>query len=108
MPQLLNQFDLKPQIDRARFDAAWAPFIAHLIDTDLAVGAGPLMTRHPDSGFDTDEERRQSLLALIQFRDHAQADAAWAAIESNVQPLAHLHRTVFAMVHNAIFTFWDD
>ena len=108
MPQLLNQFDLKPQIDRARFDAAWGPFIAHLIDMDLAVGAGPLMTRHPDSGFDTDEERGQSLLALIQFRDHAQADAAWAAIEGNVQPLARLHRTVFAMVHDAVFTFWDD
>ena len=108
MPQLLNQFDLKPNIERARFDRAWAPFIAHLIETDLAVGAGPVMTRHPDSGFDTDEERGQCLLALIQFRDHAQADAAWAAIEDNVQPLAKLHRTVFAMVHHAVFTFWDD
>lgn len=108
MPQLLNQFDLKPQIERARFDVAWAAFIAHLIDTDLAVGAGPVMTRHPDSGFDTDVDRRQSLLAVIRFRDHAQAEAAWTAIESNVQPLARLHRTVFAMVHDAVFTFWDD
>ncbi len=108
MPQLLNQFDLKPNIARERFDKAWAPFIAHLIETDLAIGAGPVMTRHPDSGFDTDDERGQSLLALIQFRDHTQADAAWAAIEHNIQPLAKLHRTVFAMVNHAVFTFWDD
>jgi len=108
MPQLLNQFDLKPQVDRARFDQAWAPFIAHLIETDLAISAGPVMTRHADSGFDTDAEREQQVLALIHFRDHAQADAAWAAIEDDVQPLARLHRTVFAMVHNAVFTFWDD
>lgn len=108
MPHLLNHFDLKPQVDRARFDAAWAPFIAHLIEADLALGAGPLMIRHPESGFDTDTERGQRLLALIHFRDHAQADAAWAAIEHDVQPLARLHRTVFAMVHDAVFTFWDD
>ena len=106
--KLLNQFDLKPGIDRARFDTAWAPFIAHLVETDLAVDAGPLMTRYPDSGFDTDTDRAQSLLALIRFRDHAQANAAWAAIEQEVQPLARLHCTVFALVHDAVFTFWED
>ena len=108
MPHLLNQFDLKPQVARARFDDAWTPFIAQLIETDLAIGASPVMTRHADSGFDTDADRQQGLMALISFRDHAQADAAWAAIEGNVQPLARLHRTVFALVHDAVFTFWDD
>lgn len=107
MPHLLNQFDLKPGIARAQFDSAWRPFIDHLIERDLALGAGPIMSRQTSSGFDTDEERSQSLLALLQFRDHAQAQAAWDAIEQNDQPLAQLHRTVFAMVHNPIFTFWE-
>ncbi|MEX0339185.1 MAG: DUF6614 family protein [Arenibacterium sp.] len=108
MPQLVNQFDLKPYIERARFDKAWDLFISYLIETDLAIGAGPVMTRHHDSGFDTDAQRDHRFLALIRFRDHAQADAAWAAIESKAEPLAKLHRTVFAMVHNPVFTFWDD
>ena len=108
MPQLLNQFDLKPGITRARFDAAWAPFIAHLVDVDLAIGAGPVMTRFSDTGFDTDYERGQCLLVFIRFRDHAQADAAWDAIEADQKPLCTHHRKVFAMVDDAIFTFWNE
>ncbi|MDU8943644.1 DUF6614 family protein [Ovoidimarina sediminis] len=108
MPQLLNQFDLKPGVTRARFDAAWEAFIAHLLAQDLAVSGGPLMARQPGSGFDTDSAREYSLMGLIAFRDQAQADAAWEAIETRAEPLGQLHRAVFALVHDPVFTFWTE
>lgn len=105
--QLLNQFALKPGVDRARFDAAWAAFAAYLIDEDLAVSVGPLFNRQPQSGYDTDDARAHNLLAVIGFRDKAQADAAWDAIEARAQPLGRLHAGVFGLVHDPVFTFWQ-
>lgn len=108
MPQLLNQFDLRPGITRARFEAAWHPFIAHLVERGLATGAGPILTRQAESGFDTDEARGQTLMALIHFADAVQARAAWDAIEADQRPLCTLHRKVFAMVANPVFTYWEE
>ena len=108
MPQLLSQFDLKPGVDRARFDAAWAAFVDQLIADDLAQSCGPMMERVPESGFDTDEERVHALIVPIVFRDHAQADAAWEAIEALIQPLGRFHAGVFGLVHDPVFTFWSE
>ena len=107
MPQLLNQFDLKPTVTREAFDTAWAAFAAYLIEADLAADVGPVLDRQPASGYDTDEDRVQSMLAVIRFADQAQADRAWTAIESHAAPLGSLHRAVFRLVHDPIFTFWD-
>jgi len=107
MHQLLNVFDLKPGVRRDKLDRAWAAFIAHLLETDLAVSSSPLMDRTRPSGFDTDEERGHAFMAVISFRDKAQADAAWDAIEARVEPLGRLHRSLFAMVHDPVFTFWS-
>lgn len=108
MPQLLSHFDLKPGVTQDRFDAAWAAFVEHLKSRDLAVYGGPLLTRQPDSGFDTDAERGHKLIGLIAFRDQAQADAAWNAIETLAEPLGQLHRAVFALVSDPVFTFWNE
>lgn len=108
MHQLVNQFDLKPGVKRDRFDAAWAAFAEHLITQDWAVSCGPLFARQPDSGYDTDEERGHRLMSVIAFRDQAQADAAWEAIETRVEPLGRLHRAVFSLVHDPVFTFWHE
>jgi hypothetical protein len=107
MPQLLNQFDLKPSTDLDQFQAAWDAFVAHLLEQDLAASASPLMHRIHGSGFDTDKERTHTIMSTIRFRDDVQADVAWAAIETGKEPLGHLHRRVFAQVHNPIFTFWS-
>lgn len=108
MHHLVSQFDLKPGVSRARFDAAWAAFGAHLIEMDLASQVGPIMARCPASGFDTDDVRSHALLSIIWFRDGDQADAAWAAIEARQAPMDGFHRDVFALVHDPVFTFWRD
>ena len=107
MPCLLNLFSLKPSVERAVFDDAWQVFAAYLVEADLAADCGKVRNRVPGSGYDTDDERAHQLMAVITFRDQAQADAAWAAIEANAPPLAPLHRAVFARVHDPIFTFWE-
>lgn len=108
MPHLLSQFDLKPDVPRARFQAAWSDFVRCLVDMDLAVSGGPLHVRQPQSGYDTDAERGQSLMTLITFRDQAQADAAWAAIEGRHPTLGPRHRTALSLVHDPVFTFWAE
>ena len=107
MPCLLNLFNLKPSVERAAFEEAWQAFGGYLVEADLAMECGAVRERVPTSGYDTDEDRAHALMALITFRDQAQADAAWDAIEANAPPLAPLHRAVFARVHDPIFTFWD-
>lgn len=107
MHQLLNIFDLKPGVRREKLDRAWDAFVSHLLDTDLAVSSSPVMDRTRPSGFDTDEDRDHAFMAVISFRDRAQADAAWDAIETRIEPLGRLHRSLFAMVHDPVFTFWS-
>lgn len=108
MHQLLNIFDLKPGVRREKLNRAWDAFISHLLATDLAVSSSPVMDRTRPSGFDTDEERGHAFMAVISFRDKAQADAAWDAIETRVEPLGRLHRSLFAMVDDPVFTFWSE
>lgn len=108
MHQLLNIFDLKPGVRRDKLDRAWAAFTAHLVETELALSGSPVMDRARPSGFDTDDARGHAFMAVISFRDKAQADAAWAAIEARAEPLGRLHRTLFAMVHDPVFTFWSE
>ena len=108
MPRLLNQFDLKPGTDMHSFERAWGAFVDQLLQTDLATSGAPLCQRVPASGYDTDEERGHALMALIEFRDQAQADAAWDAVEKGIEPLGKLHRKVISMVHDPVFTFWSE
>ncbi len=108
MHQVVNQFDLKPGVDRPRFEAAWRALGEHLIAEKHALSVGPLLTRQRDSGYDTDDSRGQSLMAVIAFRDRIQAEATWAQIETGSQPLGRLHHAVTALVHDPVFTFWTD
>ncbi|MGR3615110.1 MAG: DUF6614 family protein [Paracoccaceae bacterium] len=108
MPRLLNQFALKEGVSRKDFERAWDGFVDQLTNTGLACSVTPLCLRRPDSGYDTDDQRTQTFMAVIEFRDDAQADAAWAAIEEHVEPLGHLHRQVISMVQDSVFTFWGE
>ena len=108
MPKLLNQFDLKPAVTVERFEEAWGAFVDCLVKNGLAVASTPLCARVPESGYDTDEERRHALMAVIDFRDQPQADAAWTAIEGRIEPLGSLHREVISLVHDPVFSFWSE
>jgi hypothetical protein len=108
MPQLVSQFELRTGIARTTFDAAWRAFAAHLLSSGLAAEVGPVQNRRASSGFDTDAMREQSIMTVIRFADQTQADTAWAAIEECREPLAGFHQDVIQLVHDPVFTFWDD
>ncbi|MGI9368423.1 MAG: DUF6614 family protein [Ruegeria sp.] len=108
MPRLLNQFDLKHGATIESFQQAWDAFVECLVNANLAVTSSPLNVRVAESGYDTDEMRSHTFMAVIEFRDQPQADAAWAAIEDRVEPLVGLHRNVISLVHDPVFTFWSE
>lgn len=108
MPRLLNQFDLKPSVELEVFEQAWSNFVDVLITSGLAEKGAPLCQRIPSSGYDTDEMRHHTLMAVIEFRDQAQADRAWEAIEDRIEPLGQSHRKVISLVHDPVFTFWAE
>ncbi len=108
MPRLLNQFELKPTVELDTFEQAWNAFVEHLVKTGLATKGAPLCKRIPASGYDTDEQRDHTLMAVIEFKDQLQADTAWAAIEDRIEPLGALHRSVISLVHDPVFTFWSE
>ncbi|MEM1276585.1 MAG: hypothetical protein AAGH74_08665 [Pseudomonadota bacterium] len=82
--------------------------MAHLIAQDLAVSSSPIAGRRTDTGLDTDEERDHTFFVIMSFRDRAQSEAAWDEIEPRKQPTDKLHRAVFALVRDPIFTCWED
>ncbi len=108
MPQLLNQFHLKPGVTLPDFQAAWDRFAKQLLESDLASTVTPIFHRVPDSGYDTDTARSHDLMSVIAFRDQAQADAAWDAIEHEKAPVFPLHQSVIRLVHDPVFTFWQE
>lgn len=108
MPQLINQFHLKPRVTLPEFQAAWDRFGKQLLQSDLAMTVTPIFRRAPDSGYDTDTERSHDLMSVIVFRDQAQSDAAWAAIELEISPVFPLHQSVIRLVRAPVFTFWQD
>lgn len=103
-----SQFDLRAGIDIDRFQAAWDQFVGHMKAKNLITGAGALYQRFSDTPLDTNEEPAQALFVVMHFRDQAQARAAWDELEGNRQPSTNHHRTVYAMVRDAVFTCWEE
>ena len=108
MRLLVNQFDLKPGLEPAHFFAVWSEFASHLIGEGLAERVSPPMQRQKPSGYDTDEDRSHSFIALIEFRDTDQADLAWDHLESRKGDAAKAHVAVLASVRDAVFTYWGE
>ncbi|MEM8490292.1 MAG: hypothetical protein AAF756_05650 [Pseudomonadota bacterium] len=107
MQTLLNHFQLSANMKIEQLEKAWAEFGNHLLTQHLASQVSELHRRIESSDFDTDEQRPHTHLAMIHFKDAAQAARAWKAIEENTEPLAGLHREVMRLVKAPEFTFWD-
>lgn len=103
-----TSFDLIEGAEVAQFAEVWARFLQSLQERDLVHGAGPLARRRSDTPLDTDGERRQGFFVVMSFRDRAQADLAYARIAGRSAPADGLHRAVFALVRDPIFSCWED
>ena len=108
MFHMLSCFDLDPDVDFAAFRQAYQDFLAEMRDLDLVVSSGPIGARQSDTPMDTDAEREHDYFVIMNFRDRAQVDAAYAHIESHREPGKTAHHSVYGQVRNPVFICWQD
>ena len=101
-------FDLKPGISLTEFRRDFVALTEHMKARQLVEGSSPIGERQSDTILDTDSERSQGYVAIMSFRDRAQADAAVDYIQSGTAPGDAIHVRAHAKVQNAIFLCWRD
>lgn len=108
MFHMLSCFDLEPGADIETFRAEYSEFVAQMKSIDLVESTGPIGRRQNDTPMDTDDERQQQYFVVMDFRDRDQVDAAYAHIESHIEPGEAAHTSIYAKAKNSIFICWQD
>ncbi len=98
-------FDLKDGSDEGSFHEALENFAAHMLTEDFIVG-WELGRRHPHAQFDNTTSTN-AYLAVMEFDNRSQADAAIAYIHEHKEPTQSLHSDVFSRVRDAQFLFYE-
>ena len=108
MFHMLSCFDLDAGTDIARFRADYLEFVEQMKSIDLVVSSDPIGKRQNDTPMDTDEERDTQYYVIMNFRDRAQVDAAYAHILRHEEPGEAIHDSVYGQVRNPTFICWQD
>lgn len=107
MIHMLSAFDLKPGEDLAAFRTAYAAFVAELYDADLIAASGPVGRRLSETPMDTDD-RSLDYFSVMSFRNRAQMDAAYAHIETRLDPATKPHKDMYRRIMNSVFLCWQE
>ena len=105
---MLSCFNLKPGEEIATFAEAYEKFVKEMQVIDLVVDSGPIGRRQNDTPMDTDDERDHAFFVVMNFRDRAQVDAAYAHIEQHFGPGDEAHDAVYTRVVDPVFVCWQD
>ena len=108
MIHMLSSFDLRPGEDFATFAGDYDVFLADLRAAGMIAGAGPLGRRVNDTPMDTDKAHTQTCFSVMQFRDRAQLDAAYAHIDARARPGTSSHLRMYRRLTNTVFLCWED
>jgi hypothetical protein len=108
MFHMLSWFDLKPEQDIKRFNAAYRHFVEQMQTLDLVESSGPIGQRQSDTPMDTDNDRNQQYFVMMTFRDRPQVDKAYAHIMKHIEPGEATHDAMYSKVVNPIFICWQD
>jgi len=108
MFHMLSCFNLRPGETAEAFQRSYNAFFRDMQAQDLVLSTGPVGRRRADTPMDTDNERHHEYFVVMSFRDRPQVDAAYAHIQSQLQPQAARHHAVFGQVQDAIFICWED
>jgi uncharacterized protein DUF6614 len=99
-------FELKDGCGEVEFRRAFDAFSIHLQQQTLLVG-WRFMRRKPHEGYDRLPPATPYYVS-VEFSDRAQAEACWAYVEEDAEPLSALHRAVNSKVRNASFFLCSD
>ena len=75
---------------------------------DLVVETGQVAERRRHPIMDTDDARSHQYFFTMSFRDVAQCDAAVRHIQAHHADPDQIHRAVYGLIVDPIFTCWED
>lgn len=110
MIQMLSRFDLKPDTDLSAFSDSYFEFFERMKEKGFAEATGKIGKRISDTPMDTDAEDAQQYYVIMSFRDREQLDQAYAYMDQNIVPVEEdaPHANVMRIVHNFVFTCWQE
>ncbi|MEP6567812.1 MAG: DUF6614 family protein [Mesorhizobium sp.] len=101
MTTMHGLFHLRSPDELPRFKAAYDAFAGHLQELGYVSG-WRLMRRSPHDGYDA-RPPEQPLYVAMDFPDLTTAQACYAYVEADQEPLKALHRAVNREVHTTQF-----
>lgn len=108
MLHVLTTFNLKPGVSIAEFREMLGDFEDRLLQLDLVCEFGKIGRRFRDTIMDTDDDRDHTYFFLMSFRDREQCDRAIALMRDEQVSMTRVHRSVYAMVDEPLFSCWED
>ncbi len=108
MFHMLSCFNLKPGETIETFQIRYQSFVEEMLKLDLVVSTDPIGRRQNDTPMDTDQDRDHEYFVIMNFRDRAQVDAAYAHIEKHFGPGDAAHDEVYTRVQDPVFICWQD
>ena len=108
MFRMLTTFDLEPGTTIDEFRARLEQLTRHLVDLDLVDSVGPIGRRQRHDVMDTDAARDHEYAFLMNFRDRAQCDRSVEYIYAGSEPADSIHRSVYGVIRNPVFSCWVD
>ena len=99
-------FDLKKGAEEQAFEVAYERFAEHLRDMGLLIG-WRFLRRHPHDCYNSNPLPETYLVAM-EFTDLPQADASYAYVDEDAEPVGALHRDVFSKIDDYRFVLYAD
>ncbi len=108
MFHMLTSFNLQPSASLDEFQQFLRQFTAHLKKIGLLDSTGAVGRRQRHPIMDTDDDRDHEFYFTMSFQDRAQCDHAVDYIYGKQEPVESVHKSMYALVKDPIFTCWED
>lgn len=103
-----TSFDLADGVGIDEFRSALQKFAGHMRQLGLVVETGQVAERRRHPIMDTDDARKHRYFFAMSFRDVEQCDAAVKHIQAEHPDSDQIHRSVYGLIVDPIFSAWED
>ena len=107
MFHMLSSFNLASEVDRQDFARRLGALGDLLVAKDLVVSVGSINRRQRHPVMDTDQRDHQYSFVMT-FRDREQCDVAVAEMYRDTEPLASVHKSVYGIIEDPVFSCWQE